>query len=159
MTKRTPPSAPFLPKIRVAALFALLFVLALFVATSCAGTAASADDMTIHVTRPANGAVVPRSFTVRVASNVPIGPPDTGRHHIHLYWDGEREEGKYDIVYKKTFKKTGLSPGVHMLDAVIANADHSTTSTHEQLQLTVRKGTKATAGPPPSTNQPTGNGY
>jgi hypothetical protein len=133
------------PKIRpirraVAAL-ALLVPLGAFAVLSAspAGAGDGRGSDSIHVTTPTDGAVVPTKFPVRIKTNVPIGPPDTGRHHIHLYWDGERDEGKYDIVYKKRFTKKGLAPGTHMLDAVIANADHSTTDTHEVVQVEVSK--------------------
>jgi hypothetical protein len=49
---------------------------------------------------------------------------------------------------------------VHRLDAVIANADHSTTDTHEKLKVTVsaaaRKGTET---PAPATNGQNDRGY
>jgi hypothetical protein len=95
---------------------------------------------------------------VRIATNVAIGPPDSGRQHIHLYWDGQRADGRYDIVYKKTFRKKGLAPGVHRLDAVIANSDHSTTSTHEKLEVTVRNDA-GQGGSAPTTTGRTNGGY
>ena len=144
-------------RVRNVALGLLLPVVVLAL-TFVPSTPARAADM-IHVTSPKRGAVVPRTFTVRIATNVAIGPPDTGRHHIHLYWDGQRAEGKYDIVYKKTFKKKGLSPGVHHLDAVIANADHSTTSTHEKLDVTVSNNAARAGSGPTSTTGQSNNGY
>jgi hypothetical protein len=126
---------------------------------------ASAADMTIHVKSPTEGAVVPPTFEVRLRTNTAIGEPDTGRHHIHLYWDGKRDEGEYDIVYKKHFKKKGLEPGAHTLDAVIANADHSTTDAHEIVHVTVSNDAPAApaagkAGRPANSGgSSSGNGY
>jgi hypothetical protein len=137
----------------------LLLPVVVLVWTFSTSAPAPAADMTIHVTSPRNKAVVPRTFTVRIATNVAIGPPDTGRHHIHLYWDGERAEGKYDIVYTKTFRKKGLAPGVHHLDAVIANADHSTTSAHQKLEVTVRKAAATAGSGRTSTTTPANGGY
>jgi hypothetical protein len=136
----------------------LLLPIAVLALTFVPSAPARAADM-IHVTSPRRGAVVPRAFTVRIATNVAIGPPDTGRHHIHLYWDGQRAEGRYDIVYKKTFRKTGLAPGVHRLDAVIANADHSTTSTHEKLTVTVTNDAATKGSGPTSTTGQANGGY
>jgi hypothetical protein len=120
--------------------------------------------MRIRVVKPRDRASVPPTFTVRIRTNVAIGEPDTGRHHIHLYWDGERDDGRYDIVYAKTFRKKGLAPGRHRLDAVIANADHSTTDAHQSLVVTVEKKGAATGSSPgtapPMSNSPAGgNGY
>jgi hypothetical protein len=141
-------------------------VLALFVPlVVVARPAAGADDpMRIRVVAPSDDTVVPTRFPVRIKTNVAIGEPDTGRHHIHLYWDGERDEGEYDIVYKKRFTKKGLEPGTHTLDAVIANADHSTTDAHDVLQVSVSDEAPAPqSGPTPSdgTNDrgPSGAGY
>ena len=36
--------------------------------------------------------------------------PDTGRDHVHLYYDGNRAAGQYGIAYAKTFTVTGLTP-------------------------------------------------
>jgi hypothetical protein len=151
-----------LPYFLVAAL-AVVVAAALVLAESTAGPATAAP-MRIRVVSPHDGATVTPNFTVRIATNVAIGEPDTGRHHIHLYWDGQRAEGRYDIVYAKTFRKKGLAPGRHRLEAVIANADHSTTSTHQSLVVKVEKKKKgATTGagssPPPSTSPAGSNGY
>jgi hypothetical protein len=83
----------------------------------------------VEITSPANGATVGQSFDVHLALNFSIGPPDTGRNHVHLYYDGNTAEGEYGIAYSDTFTVTGLSPGMHVIQAVVAHADHSVTNT------------------------------
>jgi hypothetical protein len=151
---------PFFLMTPLALAFAAALALAAPLAISDTATAAP---IRIRVVQPRDHAPVAPNFTVRIRTNVAIGEPDTGRHHIHLYWDGERDEGRYDIVYAKTFRKKGLAPGRHRLDAVIANADHSTTDAHQTLIVTVEKQGAATGNTPtssPMSSSPAGgNGY
>jgi hypothetical protein len=93
--------------------------------------------MTVQITSPADGAAVSSPFTVQLSTSVPIGEPDTGRHHVHLYYDGQTAEGEYDIVYGETATVDRLSPGRHQIEAVIANADHSLTDARTTITVDV----------------------
>jgi hypothetical protein len=106
-------------------------------AAACGGdddTASAGGDSspTVAIASPSDGAAVGRSFEVRLDVNFAIGDPDTGRDHVHLYYDGNRTEGEYGIAYAETFTVEGLSPGEHEIEAVVAHADHSTTDAHSQ---------------------------
>jgi hypothetical protein len=105
--------------------------------TSAGGSGGGGDDMTISIADPGDGAQVGRSFDVTVDSSVPIGEPDTGRHHVHLYYDGNTADGEYDIVYGTTATVDRLDPGEHTIEAVIANPDHSTTDATDEITVTV----------------------
>jgi hypothetical protein len=95
-------------------------------------------DMTISVSEPADGAEVGSPFDVAVDTSVDIGEPDTGLHHVHLYYDGDTDEGDYDLVYGPTFTvDRSLDPGEHTIEAVIANADHSLTDARDEVTVTV----------------------
>src|SRR5690606_29929702 len=61
------------------------------------------DDLSITIETPADGASVDTPFEVKVDPSVDIGEPDTGLHHVHLYYDGEMAEGDYDLVYEPEF--------------------------------------------------------
>ena len=128
---------------------AVTALLALF-AVACgddSSSGSSGEDLSISVTSPADGATVGEEFEVDVDTSVPIGETDTGRHHVHLYYDGERAEGEYDIVYDVPFTVTRqLSPGEHTVDAVIANADHSTTDANQEFTVTVEPGGGGSGG-------------
>jgi hypothetical protein len=100
----------------------------------------SAGEMTISVAEPADGAEVASPFDVQVDTSVPLGEPDTGRHHVHLYYDGNTSEGEYDLVYGPSFTVDRLDPGEHTIEAVIANADHSLTDARQEITVTVGDG-------------------
>jgi hypothetical protein len=104
-------------------------------ATTAAGSGSS--DMTISIADPAEDTQVGGSFDVTVDSSVPLGEPDTGRHHVHLYYDGNTAEGEYDIVYGTTATVDRLDAGEHTIEAVIANPDHSTTDARDEITVTV----------------------
>jgi Bacterial Ig domain len=121
--------------------------------TASAGSATP----TVAITSPTGGATVGRSFEVDLDVNFPIGEPDTGRDHVHLYYDGNRTEGQYGIAYAKTFTVTGLSPGHHEIEAVVAHADHSTTDSHsEPVAVTVTNSESGATGGTTATTS--GNG-
>jgi hypothetical protein len=111
------------------------------------GTSSGDSAHSVSITSPANGAQVGESFDVHLALNFPIGDPDTGRDHVHLYYDGNTTEGEYGIAYSDTFTVTGLSPGMHTIQAVIAHADHSATSTRsEPITVEVSDGQPSSGG-------------
>jgi hypothetical protein len=107
--------------------------------TTAAGTGSGGGggDMTVDIVEPADSAEVGAEFDVDVDTSVDIGEPDTGLHHVHLYYDGNTAEGEYDIVYSTPFTVDRLDPGEHTIEAVIANADHSLTDARTEITVTV----------------------
>jgi hypothetical protein len=98
-------------------------------------------DLSIDLVSPADGDEVEVPFDVEVDPSVDIGEPDTGLHHVHLYYDGETAEGDYDLVYQPTFTvERDLDEGEHAIEAVIANADHSLTDARTEITVTVGAG-------------------
>jgi hypothetical protein len=100
-------------------------------------------DMTISIATPADGATVDPGFQVEIDPSVDVGEPDTGLHHVHLYYDGNQSDGEYDIVYSVDEPWTvdrDLSAGEHTIEAVIANADHSLTDASDEITVTVGEG-------------------
>lgn len=146
----------------------LALVLAFVVAAAACGadendaSAGGDDDLALEIVSPTDGAVVGESFEVEVDASVPFGEPVTGRHHWHLYYDGNTTEGEYGIVDDggTTFTVEGLSPGRHTLEAVIANADHSLTDARQEITLDVGEGTGGSGGQDtPTTTDDTGFDY
>jgi hypothetical protein len=126
---------------RLALVLGTVLSLALL-AAACGGgddsASAGGASPTVAISSPTDGATVGREFEVELDVNFPIGAPDTGRDHVHLYYDGNRAEGEYGIAYAKTFTVTGLAPGQHEIEAVVAHADHSTTDAHsDPITVTV----------------------
>ncbi len=100
-------------------------------------------DLTVSIADPADGATVEPGFKVEIDPSVDIGEPDSGLHHVHLYYDGNRSDGEYDIVYSADEPWTvdrDLAAGDHTIEAVIANADHSLTDASDQIAVTVGEG-------------------
>jgi hypothetical protein len=98
----------------------------------------SGGETTISVTEPADAAEVRTPFEVEIDTDVEVGEPDTGLHHLHLYYDGNTQEGDYDVVYEPTFTvDRDLDPGEHTIEAVVANADHSLTGARDEVTVTV----------------------
>lgn len=148
---------------------ALLVALAMAIAvaacgtgTNAAGGAGAAGDAgtTISITTPADGAEVSGPFDVELASSVPLGAPETGDHHAHLYFDSATDAADYDIVYGTSFQVTrALTPGPHRITVALANADHSLAGPTETITVTVTgsgsgSGTGTPASPVPPASGP-----
>jgi hypothetical protein len=105
---------------------ALIAVLVLGGAAIQATTGGGVNGMTIAASSPADGSQVTIPFDVTIQSNVPLGPPESGNHHAHLYFDTGTDATDYDIVYGNTWQVTRqLSPGKHTIIVAMANPDHS----------------------------------
>jgi hypothetical protein len=86
---------------------------------------------------------------VKVSFNVTgtdIGQPETGKMHLHIYVDNSSQ---YKILYA-TQGSVDVPQGKHMLKAVLAQPNHTETSTtaSEQVEVTGggQQGTATTAG-------------
>lgn len=110
-------------------------------ATGDASDVQSDNGMSVEITSPANGDSVDSSFDVDVESSEELGEPDTGLHHVHLFYDGNTGEGEYDVVNGNSFTvDRDLGEGEHTVKAVLANADHSLTGAEHEITVTVGGG-------------------
>jgi hypothetical protein len=89
---------------------------------------------TLAIVTPTDGADVTQPFTLKVNSSVPLGDPETGRHHVHVWFDGR--EADYKINYSDTFEVEGLPAGKHVVTAALANADHSLAGPKAEVTVT-----------------------
>jgi hypothetical protein len=105
---------------------------------------AAGATLSITIDAPADGAEVAGEFEVDLSPSVDVGEPDTGLHHVHLFYDGKTAEGEYDMLFAPTAMVTGLAPGEHTIEAVIVNADHSPTDARAEITVNVTGG--GTAG-------------
>lgn len=99
--------------------------------------AVSGDPLSVHISSPSSDAQVSAPFELQLESNVPLGPPETGLHHVHLYFDSTTPDGPYDLVYGNTAQVTGLAPGVHTILASLRNPNHSDAGPGEIISVTV----------------------
>jgi hypothetical protein len=104
--------------------------------SDAAGT--GGGEMSLAIASPADGASVTEPFTLKVSSSVPLGEPDSGRHHVHIWFDGQ--EADYKINYTDSFQVEGLPAGEHVLTAALANADHSLAGPRSEITVTVGGG-------------------
>ena len=103
--------------------------------SSSGGSSSGSDSPSVSITSPKEGDTVGSDFMVKWDSNVSLGDPDTGKHHIHIFVDGATSD--YTVVGGSEFKVKGLSPGKHTVDITLQNADHSPTGAEDQVDVTV----------------------
>jgi hypothetical protein len=120
----------------------LLAVGVALLAISCGGGAAGSpggggDDLSVSIEGPSQGADVQVPFTVNLSASVPLGPTDTGEHHVHLYYDSDAQGENYDVVESDSFKVTKLPPGTHTILASLRNADHSPAGAEDETTVKV----------------------
>lgn len=122
--------------------------------TSSNSASSSSSTLSLSISAPSDGAEVSVPFEVKLHSSVPLGDPETGRHHVHLYYDTTTPQGSYDLVYGDSFNVTNLSPGQHTILASLRNADHSDAGPAKLITVTVQ----GTAGGNDSSSSGSGSG-
>ena len=92
------------------------------------------------ITSPADGASVmsPVELVLSV-KGVEIGPPSTGKMHLHIHIDGS---GKYQVLTSAT-DEIALSAGQHTIEVVLAQPNHTETATKASVAVTVTGGAAA----------------
>jgi hypothetical protein len=146
-----------------------IWVIAVFafvlLAAACGDEAtAGGGSATFDITAPADGARVGSPFTVEVASDVALGDPSSGNHHVHLCFDGSGCDTEYSLVYGSTFEVDDLTPGEHTIEASLRNADHSDAGVTDTITVTVGTGSGTASNAdgdasPSRSEDATGGGY
>jgi hypothetical protein len=142
-------------------LLGAVFAIGLFsAACSNAGASPGSGGTSLSITSPSEGATVSEPFTVELDASVPIGDPSTGDHHVHLCFDGAScdDVAGSVIAYTSSAQVTGLSPGMHTIEASLRNADHSDAGVSTTITVTVSGGGSSGSGGA-TTSGPTGRGY
>lgn len=116
-----------------------------------------ATSASISFATPSDGATVSVPFQVKLDSSVPLGAPETGNHHAHIYFDSiTTNTADYDIVYGTSEMVTRqLSPGPHTLIVALANPDHSLVGPKQEIKITVSGGASGASGGASATPAPT----
>jgi hypothetical protein len=94
----------------------------------------------------ANGATVTVPFTIKVKSSVPLGPTESGRHHVHIWFDAN--ENDYQVVESDSLEVTNLPAGQHTVHVSLRNANHSPAGADTQTMVVVGGGDGAPAATP-----------
>jgi hypothetical protein len=144
-----------------AAIAALLFLSPLLAACGGAyggGSSGGSGGPTLSITEPANGASVTVPFMVKVTSSEQLGTTESGKHHVHLYFDDNQND--YTVVESDTAKITNAPTGRHVLHVSLRNANHSAAGAEAQVELTIGgAGGQTSPSPGASTSSDSEPGY
>lgn len=116
----------------------VLAALLVLLAAACGGgdgEAGGGDELEVTIESPSDGEQVSVPFTLDLSSSVELGPPDSGDHHVHVYYDGDEED--YAVVESDSYEVAGLSPGEHTINVSLRNADHSAAGAETEIAVTV----------------------
>lgn len=143
----------------------ILGTMVLVTATGCgsetadAGSGNAGGEQQVTISEPADGASIDVPFTVKLDSAVELGSTESGKNHVHLYFDGD--DSKYEVIESDTVEITdsspavaGLKSGEHELNISLRNADHSAAGF--ETSVMVRLGGEQQ---PPADNGGVGGGY
>ncbi|MQA02352.1 MAG: hypothetical protein GEV07_06360 [Streptosporangiales bacterium] len=109
-------------------------------AAACGGSGNGSDGGgKLRITSPSDGASVGQPFTLKFDAG-DIGPPDSGKNHVHVFIDGEEDD--YTVVTKGSFVVKGLSNGDHTITVTKQRADHSPTGAEAEIDVNVTGGDK-----------------
>jgi hypothetical protein len=157
--------------------FAVMIVLAAFTLAACSGgshglygnngsntggSGGGSGKMTVTVTQPTQGTTVTLPFKVTVASSVPLGDPNSGKHHVHIWFDNNTND--YVMAFSTTATLTKAPTGSHVMHVSLRNADHSAAGADTQVTLMINAAGSGTPAPattpaPGMTGSGGGNGY
>ena len=111
---------------------------AVLAGAACGGgaEAGSGAGVSLRIEQPAAGATVQVPFKVELASSVELGPPESGEHHVHRFFDGD--DKNYEVVNGTTYIVRKMpGSGDHTIDATLHNADHSPAGAQDSVEVTV----------------------
>jgi hypothetical protein len=108
------------------------------------GSGGSGGGMTVTVLEPAAGANVSVPFTVKVDSSVPLGPTESGKHHVHIWFDDD--EDNYLIVEADTTQVDAAPTGEHVMHVSLRNANHSAAGVEATTRVVVGEGDSMPGG-------------
>ncbi len=95
-------------------------------------------ELSLSIDQPADGASVTIPFDLRYSTSVPLGAPETGKHHVHIWYDGNDDE--YEVVNANSYSVTELPSGEHKITVSLRNADHSAAGADENVTVKVTGG-------------------
>lgn len=121
---------------------AAVTLLAVGCGDSAAGSGGSAS---VAIDEPSDGASVEVPFTIELSSGVDLGAPETGNHHVHIFFDDNSDD--YEVVNGTRFVVRDLADGgEHTIHASLRKADHSEAGAEDSITVTVTGGTGGGGG-------------
>jgi hypothetical protein len=139
--------------------FAALLVAIGLIAAACNNDTNAGSGMSLQIVGPADGDSVTSPFEVKLDASVDLGDPDTGKHHVHLCFDGGSCDTEYTLGYGDTIEVKDLAPGEHTIEARLRNADHSDAGASDTITVTVGAAGGTDSGSPTQSASRGGYGY
>lgn len=132
---------------------AIIALLAVTMPAACTQDLTGSVKATLAVVEPGTSASVSVPFTLTVVSNVRLGSPSSGDHHVHVYFDDHVNE--YIVMTGPTTQVTKAPAGAHVMHLSLRNANHSAAGVETSIALTIGEGgsvasPKPAASPSPS---------
>ena len=117
----------------------------------------------VEILQPADGDTIGVPFTLEVDSSEELGSTDTGRHHVHIFFDGDDstheviEDDNRDPreITEDSPAVEGLDPGEHVLNISLRNADHSPAGAEAEVTVNVEDPGASPAGDSDDSESPT----
>lgn len=105
-----------------------------------AATTSGEGGMTLSIVTPEDGGEIEIPFQVELDSSEELGAPESGNHHVHVYFDDD--EDTYEIVETESWDVDDIDApeGEHTLNASLRNADHSPAGVEAEITVNVGSG-------------------
>jgi len=103
----------------------------------------------LAILTPADGATVRAPVKLRISTSVPLGPPASGKDHVHVFLDGRTQD--YTVVPSTTYTIRTLPAGRHTIAVTLQHADHSPVGADAQVTVDVKGGGAPRTATPSST--------
>lgn len=133
---------------------AIILLTTLAAACGANSSGGGGGELSVSVIEPASGTAVSVPFTVKVESSVPLGPTESGRHHVHIWFDDN--ESDYLVVESDTVQLTDAPAGQHTMHVSLRNANHSAAGAEATTPLNIGSGAPAPAPTATSSTEPDG---
>jgi len=111
----------------------------------------------LSILAPADGATVTGPVKLRISTNAPIGPTDSGKDHVHVFLDGRTQD--YTVVPATSYTIKNMPSGKHTISVTLQHADHSPAGADAQVTVTVKGGAKPKPASSPSSTGGGGGPY
>jgi hypothetical protein len=151
-------------RVRLSAIFGALLLVGVAgcgddTAGAGSGGSGGGSGQSVTINEPTDGSTIELPFTLSVDSTVELGTTESGKNHVHLYFDGK--DSQYEVIESESMEITedspavaGLKSGEHELNISLRNADHSAAGFETSIMVQVgNDGGEAPADPG------TGGGY
>lgn len=102
-----------------------------------------AEDISLEVLAPTTGDVLSVPFEVTVEVSVPIGPPESEDHHVHV-WFGIAQDDPI-FLFETTMAVTEAPEGDQTMWVQVHTAEHEPVGEEVAVELTIEGGSGAGA--------------